>query len=204
MTTPTTLQNDPAPEQVEAAFDREEREDARIAELAAADAERTQPGLGFVGCAKSGRVLRVRVANRTRQRMSVKCPHCDGAVHSTNKAMARELLEDEREPELVELPPTELERDLQDRGAGRRQVSDATIFDTFPVGREVVAADAAKKLGYAAPAHGSRAASLLVRLRRMNSRAAKERVPAPFTFTRRQLGAGGLSIIVSRAAGGTV
>lgn len=186
----------PTPEEVEAEFDREDREAARIAAREAAD---RGPFVAFVGCAKSGRVLRVRVANRARQHMSVNCPHCDGAVHSTGKSMARALLKGEPVPKLVELPPTELERDLRDRGSGRRQVSDATIFDTFPVGREVVAAEAAKTLGYSAPATGSRAQSLLVRLRRMNSRAAKDGIPLPFTFTRRSLGGGGgLSIIVSR------
>lgn len=193
----TTLQTDPTPEQVEAAFEREEREADRIAELAAVDAERAQPGVGFVGCAASGRVLRVRVANRSRKRMRVACPHGCGE-HDTQKSMARPLGRGESWPALVELPPVDLEHDPKDRGSGARKVSDGAIFDAFPVGREVVAAEAAAALGYAGSSSRNRSAALLTRLRRMNARAEKEGVRPPFTFTRRQIGAGGPSIVVSR------
>lgn len=187
---------DLTPEQVEDAFDREAE---RIAEVEAADAERAQPGVGFVGCGASGRVLRVRVANRTRQRMRVVCPHGCGE-HSTPKAMARALLEGESRPELVEIPPADLERDPKDRGSGRRQVSDAAIFDTIPVGHDVILGDAAEELGYGVPSSGGRASALASRLRRMNKRAENEGVSPPFILTRRQLRGGSKTMFVRRAA----
>lgn len=164
---------------------------------APADNSPAEPGVGFVGCAGRSRVLRVRVANCNRQKMRVECPHGCG-VHETPKSMARALCKGEEWPELVELPPVDLECDPKGKGSGVRKVSDAAIFAAIPVGQEVVAGDAAEALGYAAPPTGSKASSLLTRLRRMNTRAEKEGVPPPFTFTRRQLGAGGHSIIVSR------
>lgn len=170
------------------------------AEAAPAANSPAEPGVGFVGCSRRGRVLRVRVANRNRQRMRVECPHGCG-VHDAAHSMARPLLPSEAEPELVEIPPDDLERDPQDRGSGRRQVSDRAIFDAIPVGGEVVAVEVAEALGYVSPANRSSSASLLTRLRRMNARAAKEGVTPPFIFTRRQLGPGGghPSILISRA-----
>lgn len=179
MTTQTPTQTDPTPEQIEAAFEREEREAERIAELAEADADRAQPGVGFVGCGASGRVLRVRVANRTRQRMRVECPRGCG-VHDTPKSMARALRDGEAEPELAELPPVDLERDPKDAGSARRRVSDVAIFDAIPVDRDVNMREVAETVGYVGPSPTN---SFSRRLQRMNARAEKEGVPPPFVIT---------------------
>jgi hypothetical protein len=171
-------------------------------DVAAADSP-AKPGVGFVGCDGRSRVLRVRVANLNRQRMRVECPHGCG-VHETPKSMARPLRPDEAEPELVEIPPVDLERDPKDRGSGRRQVSDSAIFDAIPVGEEVLASEAAKALGYAVPKTGGQSGALLTRLRRMNVRAEKEGVPPPFAFTRRQVQAGSPLVFVKRTGGGKI
>jgi hypothetical protein len=92
-----------------------------------------------------------------------------------------------------------MERDPKDRGSGSRKISDASIFDAIPPGAEIVAADIAQGLGYASRAgRGGSSAALMSRLRRMNQRAAKQGVPQPFIFGRRQIGAGGPSVTVRR------
>jgi hypothetical protein len=167
MTTETPIQTDQATPDA-----------AQLAALedAAATAP-AEPGVGFVGCSRAGRVLRVRMANRNRQHMRVECPNGCGP-HETPKAMARPLRPGEAEPELVELaPPAELERDPQDRGAGSRRITDGEIIRAIPTTRTIPAPRVAERLGYDSPA------SLASRLRRMNSRAEKEGVSAPFIIT---------------------
>jgi hypothetical protein len=175
-------------------------EDAEVI-AAAAQAEQDatdDPGIGFVGCNRRGRVLRVRVANRNRQRMRVMCPHGCGE-HDTPKSMARLLRPDEAEPELVEIPPDDddLEHDPPGKGSGRRTVSDAEIFDAIPVGGEVVAVEAARAAGYVGE---SPINSFTRRLSRMNKRAEKEGVwPPPFIITAGGRGPGKPPTMVRRA-----
>lgn len=190
MTNEAQTQTDLTPEQVEAAFDREEREAERIAENEAADAECNEPGVGFVGCSSSGRVLRVRVANRNRQRMRVKCPHGCGE-HDTPKSMARPLLKGESRPKLSEIPPDELERVTGDKGSGVRKVSDAALLDALPT-EDAPATTLGREFGYTGASPGT---SLTVRLRRMNERAEKQGVSPPFVFTRV-----GRSMMIRRAS----
>lgn len=151
---------------------------AHAADAPAADSP-AKPGVGFVGCDGRSRVLRVRVVNLNRQRMRVECPHGCG-IHETPKSMARPLCDGEPEPELIEIPPDELERDPQDRGSGSRRISDRALFDAIPVGGDVVVREVAEKVGYAKTKAGP--TNMLARLRRMNKRSEKEGAPPPFVI----------------------
>lgn len=148
-------------------------------EAASADAAAMSPYVGFVGCVRAGRVLRVRVASPDRMRMRVACPNGCGE-HETHKPMVRVLGRDEAAPPLVEIPPDELDRDPGGKGSSRRNVSDAAIFDAIPPGSEVGAREVAEAVGYVG---NKPAASLIPRLRRMNERAEKEGVTPPFIIT---------------------
>ena len=140
--------------------------------------ETPEPGVGFVGCSRSHRVLRVRVASRDRRLMSVDCPDC-GSVHFTAHSMARALRGDEPPPELEELPPDDAPA-TPTALTGRQRVSDAAIFDAIPLGRDVLASDVAAEAGYIGDSPTN---SLTKRLHRMNARAEKEGAPPPFIVT---------------------
>jgi hypothetical protein len=143
------------------------------------------PGVGFVGCTRRDRLLRVKVANRNRQRMRVECPHGCGE-HLTAFSMARPLRDGEEWPDLVELSPDEpdtvmrhsLKRTPGDPGSGRRQVSDAAILEAIP-SEDALAGEVAQALGY----RGAKATSLLKRCHRINERAEAKGERPPITVT---------------------
>lgn len=80
----------------------------------------------------------------------------------------------------------------KDSGSGRRQVSDAAIFDAIPVGRDVPAPTVAESVGYA----GTTAAySFMRRVKRINAAAVKAGSPEPFNIVP---GSGGRPAMISR------
>jgi hypothetical protein len=119
-----------------------------------------KPGVGFVGCSRAGRMLRVRVADRSMRRpLRVQCPEpgC-GQVHQTNAPMARPLRPDEDAPELAEIPPAE------PAGPKRPQRSDADVLAALSTTEWIALPDLAARLGV------GRVRSLSERLRLMRRR----------------------------------
>jgi hypothetical protein len=154
------------------------------------------PGVGFVGCARRGRLLRVRVASVKRMRMRVECPHGCGE-HDTTTPLARALRRDEAEPELVEIPPVEDKPDPDNPTAlrGRQQVSDAAIFDAIPE-QDTAAIEIARALGYTS----GKAAGLIKRIRRINERAEAKGERRPIEITGGAGGAARTGLMLRRSA----
>jgi hypothetical protein len=167
-----------------------------------AAADRLEPGVGFVGCGRSGRVLRVRVASRRRMHMRVECPHGCGE-HGTTTPMVRPLGDGEPEPELAELPPADAptspaadnpapaDPDDPTTLRGRQKVSDVALIAATPE-QDTPAVEVARAVGYS----GAKAAALVKRCRRMNERAEAKGEAAPFVVTLRR----GCSTLLRRAA----
>ncbi|HKO37230.1 MAG TPA: hypothetical protein VJU14_02555 [Solirubrobacterales bacterium] len=121
------------------------------------------PGVGHVGCPREGgRLLRVRMIDRRRQRLRVRCDLCPDTIHE-GRGPGRPLRPDETPPELVEVEPEH--SPTMPATPSRQRVSDADILDALAADEDRRADHVAEALGYA------QATSLMKRITRMNSAA---------------------------------